>query len=246
MRFDLLIDGYNLMHAAGLARERYAQGDLERCRNRLLSLVRHGLTKEQRANTVVVFDGRNAQGYDEPEFRFHGIQVFFSRADEEADDVIEQLIASHSFPKQLRIISSDHRLHKAGRARRSEVTDSEEFLNELEKGTRRKKSHTIQNAPPLPEKPVDTDAEQWLAEFGEIDLSEIEENVRREVKQEEKIRKQVQQQQRRHQISSDSKQTVIPANSEENAVDEAETEESLPLDLEFWENRIAELDQEDF
>ena len=36
---DLLIDGYNLMHAAGFARVRYGPGDLERCRLRLLNLV---------------------------------------------------------------------------------------------------------------------------------------------------------------------------------------------------------------
>ena len=28
---DLVIDGYNLMHAAGLARATYGPGDLERC-----------------------------------------------------------------------------------------------------------------------------------------------------------------------------------------------------------------------
>lgn len=234
------------MHAAGLARERYAQGDLERCRTRLLSLVRHGLTKDQRANTIVVFDGQNADAYDEAEFKYHGIRVFFSRSHEEADDVIEQLILGHSFPKQLRIISSDHRLHKAGRIRRAEVSDSEEFLLQLERTTRRKRDQPADPVISRPEKPSSVDAEAWMEEFGEIDLSEIEAGLQKEAKREEQIRKEAKLlKKKRNEQLKPPKPTEQTDETEQFETSEPPHEKS-PLDLEFWENRIAELDQEEF
>jgi uncharacterized protein len=246
MRFDLVIDGYNLMHAAGLARERYAQGDLERCRTRLLTLVRHGLTKEQRANTIVVFDGQNAESFDEAEFKYHGIRVFFSRSHEEADDVIEQLIAGHSFPKQLRIISSDHRLHKAGRVRRAEVSDSEEFLIQLERTTRRKRDQPEDQGIPLPEKPSSVDAEKWMEEFGEINLSEIEASLHQEAKREEQIRKEANLLKKKRQEQKNSSKPIEQTSETEHIEVPDPLQEKSPLDLEFWENRIAELDREEF
>jgi len=246
MRFDLVIDGYNLMHAAGLARERYAQGDLERCRTRLLSLVRHGLTKDQRANTLVVFDGKNVEAYDEAEFKYHGIRVFFSRTNEEADDVIEELITSHSFPKQLRIISSDHRLHKAGRVRRAEVTDSEEFLRQLERTTRRRRDQPEDQGIPQPEKPFSGDAEAWMEEFGEIDISEIEAGLQQEAKREEKIRNEAKILKQKRQEQRKTSKPTQQTNEIEQSEGPDPPQEKSPLDLEFWENRIAELDQEEF
>ena len=55
-----IIDGYNLLHAAGLGRPTYGPGDLERCRNRLLSFLRTHLRAAERARTTVVFDARDA------------------------------------------------------------------------------------------------------------------------------------------------------------------------------------------
>ena len=54
-----IIDGYNLMHAAGMARRRYGPGDLERYRNRFIRLVAARLTEEERARTTIVFDARD-------------------------------------------------------------------------------------------------------------------------------------------------------------------------------------------
>ena len=48
----LLIDGYNLLHAAGLARRRYGRDGLERSRNRLLDLLAGLLTDAERPRTL--------------------------------------------------------------------------------------------------------------------------------------------------------------------------------------------------
>ena len=51
----LLIDGYNLLHAAGLARRRYGPGGLEKARGSLLGFLAASLGNET-SQTTVVFD----------------------------------------------------------------------------------------------------------------------------------------------------------------------------------------------
>jgi hypothetical protein len=50
---DFLIDGYNLLHAAGMAQQRYARGDLDRARGRLLAWLVARLTSEERQRCTV-------------------------------------------------------------------------------------------------------------------------------------------------------------------------------------------------
>ena len=56
----LIIDGYNLMHAAGLARATYGPGDLARKRLELLVKLARRLTIEERKRCTVVFDAIDA------------------------------------------------------------------------------------------------------------------------------------------------------------------------------------------
>ena len=56
----LIIDGYNVMHAAGLAREKYGPGDLARKRTELLFKLARRLTTEERQRCTVVFDAIDA------------------------------------------------------------------------------------------------------------------------------------------------------------------------------------------
>jgi len=129
---DVLIDGYNLLHAAGLAKAKYAPGELERRRARLLAKLRDLLDPAQLPRTTVVFDARINPPPDRPDPPSGPITVIFAPRDREADDVVEELLAKHSVPQQVLVVSSDHRLHKAARRRGATAVDSEEFLDELE------------------------------------------------------------------------------------------------------------------
>ncbi|WP_417851383.1 NYN domain-containing protein [Thalassoglobus sp.] len=243
MRVDFIIDGYNLMHAAGLARENYAPGGLERSRNRLLSVIRHGLTQEQRSHTTVVFDGQGTQGGFSPEFQFHGILVTFSSSGQEADDLIEEFIAAHSFPKNLFVVSGDHRLHKAARTRKAQAIDSTEFFEQLVRSRKERLGQTGSESVAEPEKPVSGNTEDWLEEFGDIDLQEIEKGVVKEIQQEKKIKKEIADQ--KHPPAT--KATKPSEQSDFSPqTDQGQPEQNRPFDLEFWENRIAELDQEGY
>jgi uncharacterized protein len=168
----LIIDGYNLMHACGLARKSYARGQLRQCRIQLVRHLARHLTKPERERTTIVFDAREAPPGLPREMTAEGMLVHFALPGREADDAIEELIAAHSAPKQIRLVSSDHRLQKSIRRRRGSFVDSDDFANELEH------RGPVTDAPPEPVEPerpagagdaeLQTEAEKWLPIFGEV------------------------------------------------------------------------------
>jgi predicted RNA-binding protein with PIN domain len=169
-RWFLIIDGYNLMHAWGLARQRYGPGDLERLRERFLQELANRLTDEERSRTMIVFDAGAEAPTDIPtESVFRTMQIVFARRQADADAKIEQLVKAHSTPRQLRVVSGDRRLQTAARRRRGQFVTSEQFVLELER------SQAPLTSPPssreLETKSTGqlTDAEiaEWLKLFGE-------------------------------------------------------------------------------
>ncbi len=154
----LLIDGYNLMHATGLARHSYGPGDLEACRNRLLQRLKGRLSEEAVQRTTVVFDAFDAvDGSNRRQIR-HGLTVLYAPPGTDADSQLERLIARHSAPRQLLVVSSDHRLHRAARRRRAVAIDSEPFWAGLEP-EQTPGSHQPDRPPP------ERDADWWLRDF---------------------------------------------------------------------------------
>jgi len=169
---DLVIDGYNLLHAAGFARRRYGPGDLERARHKVLSLIAEQMSDEQRRRTTFVFDAKDPP----PDASGHGAHaemlVLYAHEDEEADDLIERLIDAHSAPRQLIVVSSDHRLHKSARRRKSVALDSDAFLDEC---ARRVYARRTPRAEPEIKPGCDTSPaaiEEWLAVF-DIDPHDV-------------------------------------------------------------------------
>lgn len=126
-----LIDGYNLMHAAGLARPSYGPGDLERCRHRLLRLLVTFLTREERDRAKVVFDAWDAPEGLPNRMKFEGLQVRFADPGHDADSLIEELILAHSAPRQIIVVSGDRRLQRAAHRRKAKFIGSLSFLDEI-------------------------------------------------------------------------------------------------------------------
>jgi len=169
-RGDLLIDGYNLLHAAGLARRTYGPGEFERTRRRLLKLLAVQLFRGERERTTVVFDARERLLGPTPPTTIDGIRVLF--ADGDADSEIERLIQRNSAPRRLHVVSSDHRLQRAARRRRAKFFDSEAFLSRI--AARPTPEERRQLAEPAEKReglsaPAEVDA--WLRAFGEIDAT---------------------------------------------------------------------------
>lgn len=168
-----IIDGYNLMHAAGFARPRYGPGDLERCRNRLLGYLKQRLSSEERDRATVVFDAGQSTGDGSRRIVSDGINILYSDPGSDADSLIESLVASHSSPRQIVVISADHRLQRAARRRRGDFMDSLDFFARLEA---RGPAPDSSDHPPATPREIETkrgetltDAEtrQWLEVFGQ-------------------------------------------------------------------------------
>ena len=173
----LIIDGYNLLHAAGLARANYAQGDLQRQRHQLLVRVAGSLSTEERQRCTVVFDAIEAPTGLAREFQHEGIAVLFAEPGHEADEVIELLVATHSAARNLIVVSSDHRLQRAARSRRAASLDSEAFLTRLsrrsEAAQTANRSSEGRDRAAKPTQASDPDVTYWLRKFGPIDVETI-------------------------------------------------------------------------
>lgn len=168
-RGELLIDGYNLLHAAGLARRTYGPGEFARTRHLFLKLLSGQLSDRERPRTTVVFDAPEQSLGPSPPAIVHGLRVIFAGGEGDADALIERLIQQNSAPRRLHVISSDHRLQRAARRRRARFFDSEVFLEKIAR--RRTPAERARTAEP-PEKQQGLTAagevEAWLRAFGDV------------------------------------------------------------------------------
>jgi predicted RNA-binding protein with PIN domain len=123
-----LIDGYNLMHALGLARKHGGRAAWDRARVQLLDWLadRHGPTA---GNVTVIFDAQNSLGGVVAESH-RGLHVLRDRG-RTADDMIEDLLREEKSPETLTVVSNDGRVREAARGRRAAVRKCGEYLDEL-------------------------------------------------------------------------------------------------------------------
>lgn len=174
----LLIDGYNVVSPIAPPSRNPDPRWLQRERTLLIDrLVKH-LDSETRSRTCVVFDAANPPPDRPSRFVVEGIDVRFAVDYPEADDLLEELIAAHSAPKTLAVVSSDHRVQTAATRRGSKAVDSQIWLDDLLDGrvslAVKRKSRTGQGSgepaagidsekPPESDKP---DVDSWMREFG--------------------------------------------------------------------------------
>lgn len=180
MSLLLLIDGYNVVApVAPPSRNRHSgnQDDrwLQRERLQLIRrLVKH-LDEAVRSRTCVVFDAANPPPDRPSQFAIDGIDVRFAVDYAEADDLLEEIIASHSAPKNLAVVSSDHRVQTAARRRGALDLESQPWLDDLLDGNvrlavRRRDGAGQGSDQDGDEKPTqsieEADVESWMREFG--------------------------------------------------------------------------------
>ena len=162
----LLIDGYNLLNATCIAPGGPGPGNLERARQALLNTLVESLPAEEVVRTTVVCDASESPWGVAKEMDHRGICVKFAARDDDADSVIERLIAADSAPKRLTVVSSDHRLQRAAKRRRAKVLTADAWLRQLAtdhaRGPRPGRAASKRDIGPLT--PAQVDA--WLRYFG--------------------------------------------------------------------------------
>jgi hypothetical protein len=88
-----------------------------------------------------------------------------------ADECIQEILQVHSNPKQLVLISSDHRVQRKGTARGATTIDSEDWKKAIEllwDRTHNDKQPAEEALDPSRQNPElsPSEREQWLREFG--------------------------------------------------------------------------------
>jgi hypothetical protein len=171
----LLIDTSNVLHAIGVLPEHLATLDVPGLA-RLISTSRYG-----KRRAVLVCDGLGPRGgggsvgggdgwpeatNTAPSGReVAGLDVVYAGAGQEADDVIELLLARDSAPRRLLVVSTDRRLARAARRRRAQSMTSDAFLRHLASDVAKPKAKPLPGFAaqvPLNEYAVG----YWMALFG--------------------------------------------------------------------------------
>ena len=170
--YRLIIDGYNLIFQVGLEGRSRNSVALDRARDRLISIVARHVTDRQRAGAAIVFDARSLPIKETHSVsRKNGVSIYFAVEYEDADSLIEELIVKNSHPKQLVVVSSDHRIQKAALRRKSTPIDSDVWYDQLESSKTNQSDSG--NIPTTDQQEAISDREleelksvDWAAEFG--------------------------------------------------------------------------------
>jgi predicted RNA-binding protein with PIN domain len=162
-----LIDGYNLLHAMGVMHARLGPAGLEKARLRLLGLLCGAFTPQEAANVTVVFDAARAPPGLSAAREYNGIHVRFAVREAEADDLIEFLIGHDSAPKQLSVVSDDHRIQQAARRRHCVALGCGAYLDWLDRH-RRERQQLRPDTSAKPARLSEAETHQWLREFADL------------------------------------------------------------------------------
>jgi predicted RNA-binding protein with PIN domain len=153
-----VIDGYNVLFSLGMVPRPVKEGDLQKARQSL-----HEALGEKGKYCTVVFDATRAPARAPGDTFFHGIDVRFTKRREEADDLISYLIKQSTSPKQLTVISSDHRLVEETTRKRATVIKADAFLDWLD---RQKPQQALS---PAESKVSQEERDRWMQTFAGID-----------------------------------------------------------------------------
>ena len=188
---NLIIDAYNLIFQCGLEGPKRNAASITKSRSRLIQILASLLSAQQRAQTTIVFDAKRLPPQEsEIESRKQGIRVLFAVGYESADEMIEELITSHSHPKDLLVVSSDHRIQNAATRRKAKAIDSDVWLDRIENQSRGRDESTRKNTSPHDQqtssnKQVSREIKSldWKAEFG-VESNQASDELVREIENE--------------------------------------------------------------
>ncbi|TWU59442.1 YacP-like NYN domain protein [Rubripirellula tenax] len=166
----LLVDGYNVLAPTAPPRNPGANW-LHQERLLLIHRLAEHLDAETCRRTCVVFDAANPPRDRPHRFSISEIEVIFAVDYPEADDLIEELIAAHTSPKSLAVVSSDARVQTAAKRKGSLAFESQPWLDDLLDGhvhlaVDRSRPDTLPHPKTKPDAPTDSDVTDWMREFG--------------------------------------------------------------------------------
>jgi predicted RNA-binding protein with PIN domain len=164
----LIIDGYNLLHVTGITGR---HGDLHGSREALLRFLTAAIEAKELPLTTIVFDAAEAPPGLPRTVMVQGMTVHYASNYDDADELIEELIAASNVPRSLLVVSSDHRIQRAARRRRAQFLDSDVWFAELSRRAPRTGGAALPSAKPQPGLSAE-EIQYWIAEFGDATADE--------------------------------------------------------------------------
>ncbi len=166
-----LIDGYNVMFAAGLMGRKFGPDGFRRVRTRFLNDVAHKLGPVEAHLTTVVFDAKKVPEGLPSRTRHKGITVIFAVNNPSADEQITEFIQQHSDPKRLMVVSSDNQIKAAARKRKAGTSTADEFLSQMSQAIEKRKEAAQEARPEKPSNLSEEELAYWAEEFGDLERS---------------------------------------------------------------------------
>ena len=128
----IIIDAYNLIFQCGLQpKSLNSPLALHRTRQRLVDELAQHIDASDRKDVLLVFDAKNPRGPSTPDLQAQNFQIAFARDYEDADAMVIELLEKHSQPKQLTVISSDHKIQTAASRRNAKAIDADVWFDQL-------------------------------------------------------------------------------------------------------------------
>ncbi|MAT70714.1 MAG: hypothetical protein CMJ58_14460 [Planctomycetaceae bacterium] len=162
----LLIDGYNLLHAAGIFGRGRGGGSLQRSREAMLRFLAASIDDAERQRTTIVFDATDAPPGLPRSVTVADMLVRYAATYADADELLEELIATHNAPRSLLVVSSDHRVQRAARRRRCRFIDSDEWYSAAVRRRLQRRGPTM-DARKQHGVPTESEVAYWVRKFAE-------------------------------------------------------------------------------
>jgi len=164
----IIIDAYNLIFQCGLQPKSLDSPlALHRTRLRLVQELADRIEENQRPEVMLVFDAKNPRGYSTPDLAGQGFKIAFAREYEDADTMVIELIQHHSQPRQLTVVSNDHRIQTAATRRDATAIDADVWFDRLELSADRP---ALSNAPIKPSVTLsEAETQRLIDEFSDIE-----------------------------------------------------------------------------
>ena len=129
----IIIDGHNLLYAVKSMTDDQIISELQLC-----NLISRYL-KSIRQKGEIIFDGTGPPDKTGL-LGSANLEILFSGSYADADSFIEDKITASTAPKRLTVVSSDHRLKKAAKARKAAVITADDFWSKVFKRLSRRRT----------------------------------------------------------------------------------------------------------
>jgi predicted RNA-binding protein with PIN domain len=179
-----LIDGYNLWWNTGEFGPDNDDGTLQGARDSLANWLITTLPANLRKKTVLVFDAKNPPPNRGFLFDRSGLAIHFAVGYPDADTLMEEYIRIHHAPRNLTVVTSDHRIQRAAKRKRATAMDADRWARQIQhqfQATDDKQANTAKPNPAL----SDHEVIGWMKGFGidsQQEASQLEQNIEQQLK----------------------------------------------------------------